>query len=455
VIMSLQTIAETIGLAPPGSSATVTGWSVDSRTIQPNDCFFALRGPLHDGHDYVASVLERGAAVAIVEKPVAAEGLQLHVANTTDALQALGREARKMWGGIVVGVTGSAGKTSTKDVIASLLATSFPTGRTVGNLNNHLGLPLSILRLPGESKAAVLEMGMNHAGEIRELAEIALPDIGVVTNVGWAHTENFPDGIEGVSRAKSELIQMLPREGTAVLNADDDRVKEFARFHAGRSVLFGFSKDAEIHAEAVSLTPEGARFRTLGVEFESPLAGKHAVSNVLAGIAVAHVMGIAPEKLRDAVRTLSPGKMRGERSVRNGVTVINDCYNANPEAMRSMLELLRATPGSRRIAVLGEMLELGREAEVLHRKTGRFAAEQGIDAVIGIRGAGRWMVDEAMAAGLSGSAALFFDTPEEAGKFLRDYLKTGDVVLFKGSRGVHVERALEAAFANDCAGAAK
>ena len=189
--------------------------------------------------------------------------------------------------------------------------------------------------------------------------------------------------------------------------------------------------------------------------FESPLAGRHGVSNVLAGIAVAHVMGIAPEKLVEAVRTLTQGKMRGERSLRNGIKVINDCYNANPEAMRSMIELLRDTPATRHIAVLGEMLELGREAETLHRIVGRFAAEQGIHAVIGIRGAGRWIVDEAIAAGLSGGAASFFSTPEEAGEFLRTFLKPGDAVLFKGSRGVHVERALEGAFAEDTAGAAQ
>jgi len=321
----------------------------------------------------------------------------------------------------------------------------------MGNLNNHLGLPLSILRLPDDCRVAVLEMGMNHEGEIRELAGIAAPQIGVVTNVGWAHTENFADGIEGIARAKSELIQALPREGTAVLNADDDRVRGFARLHPGKSVLFGFAEDADVRAEDVSLTAEGARFRALGVEFESPLAGRHGVSNVLAGIAVAHAMGIAPEKLREAVRTLTPGKMRGERSVRQGITIIDDCYNANPEAMRSMLELLRDTPAARRIAVLGEMLELGREAGPLHRKTGRFVAEQGIHAVIGIRGAGRWMVDEAIAAGLSSGAAFFFESPEEAGDFLKTYLKSGDAVLFKGSRGVHVDRALERAFAEQAA----
>lgn len=447
MIMSFETIAGLIGTPPLAKGPAVTGWSIDSRTVARGDCFFALRGPVFDGHDFVASVFERGAAVAIVDHETGAGGPQMLVPDTTVALQTLGRGARLKWGGTVVGVTGSAGKTTTKDTIAGLLSTTFMTGRNIGNLNNHLGLPLSILRLPDDCQVAVLEMGMNHEGEIRELAGIAGPQIGVVTNVGWAHTENFADGIEGIARAKSELIEALPREGTAVLNADDERVRGFAKLHAGPSVLFGFAEAADVRAENVSLTPEGARFRVLGVEFESPLAGRHGVSNVLAGIAVAHAMGIAPEKLREAVKTLSPGKMRGERSVRNGITIINDCYNANPEAMRSMLELLRDTPATRRIAVLGEMLELGREAGPLHRNIGRFAREQGIHAVIGIRGAGRWMVDEAIAAGLSSGAALFFETPEEAGEFLKNYLKSGDAVLFKGSRGVHVERALEGAFA--------
>jgi UDP-N-acetylmuramoyl-tripeptide--D-alanyl-D-alanine ligase len=449
VTLSTGTIARLIGAERPAVTADISGWSIDSRTVAPGDCFFALRGPTHDGHHFVASVFERGAAIAIVEREAGVRGLQMLVPDTAVALQNLGRGARQAWGGTVVGVTGSAGKTTTKDVIASLLSTTFPTGRNIGNLNNHLGLPLSILRLPDDCKVAVLEMGMNHEGEIRELCAIAQPQIGVVTNVGWAHTENFVDGIDGIARAKSELIQALPRNGTAVLNADDERVRAFSKLHPGRNIVFGFSEDAHVRAENVTLTPQGARFRTLGVDFESPLAGRHGVSNLLAGIAVAHVMGIAPEKLRDTVRMLTPGKMRGERSLRNGITIIDDCYNANPEAMRSMLELLRDTPATRRIAVLGEMLELGREAGTLHRKVGRFAAEQGIHAVIGIRGAGRWMVDEAMAAGLSGGAALFFDTPEEAGEYLKTFLKPGDAVLFKGSRGVHVERVLELAFADD------
>ncbi|MEP6714428.1 MAG: UDP-N-acetylmuramoyl-tripeptide--D-alanyl-D-alanine ligase [Terriglobia bacterium] len=445
--VSIAGIAAAIGAKIEGpGDASVSGWSIDSRTLNPGDCFFALRGPSHDGHDHVAEVFEKGASIAIVERAMNHSGPQLVVDDTSLALQRLGHDVRKRWGGAVVAVTGSAGKTTTKDTIASLVATQFRTGRTVGNFNNHLGVPLSILRMPDKSQVGVLELGMNHAGEIRELAHIAMPTIGVVTNVGWAHTEFFEDGIEGVASAKRELIEELPPNGTAVLNADDPRVREFARVHRGRTILFGFSSDAEVRAQNVEMRPSGTRFSCLGVDFEAPVTGRHAVSNVLAGIAAARALYIAPERLRDAVRGLSIGRMRGERMERRGVTIINDCYNANPEATRSMLEVLRDTPSGRRIAVLGEMLELGPEAETLHRGIGHFAAGKGIHAVIGIRGAARFMVDEARKSGMSDSAALFFDTSEEAGDFVRDYVRAGDAILFKGSRGVQVEKALERAF---------
>ena len=444
--LSTTSIAEMIGAAQPEREKTASGWSIDSRTVNPGDCFFALRGPTNDGHDYVANVAAKGAVAAVVESYVDADIPQLVVPDSLVALQQLARTVRMRWGGTVVGVTGSAGKTTTKDAIASLLSVGFPTGRTVGNYNNHFGVPLSILRLPDHCRAAVIEMGMNHAGEIRKLCEIAKPQIGVVTNVGWAHTEFFADGIDGVARAKRELIEELPADGIAVLNADDEHVRDFGQVHPGRSILFGCAEDAEVRAEDLHLCANRSRFRCLGVDFESPLTGRHGVSNSLAAIAVSYAMGIVPDRLTDAVRTLAIGKMRGERFERAGVTIIDDSYNANPEAMRSMLELLRGTPARRRIAVLGEMLELGREAESLHRGVGKFAAEQGIDAVLGIRGAARSMVKGAMEAGLSDSAALFFDSAEEAGDFLKAYVRRGDAILFKGSRGVQVEKALQKAF---------
>src|SRR5713101_4357320 len=209
-----------------GTGGLVSGWSVDTRTLAAGDLYFALRGPSHDGHDYVEEAIRKGAAGVVVDRPMEGVRNALVVYDTLGALQSLAGWARKRWGGQVIGVTGSAGKTTTKDAIATLLSAEMKVGKTIGNLNNHVGAPLSILRLPEECRVAILEMGMNHAGEIRALAEIACPNVGVVTNVGYAHTEYF-DNIEGVALAKRELIEALPADGVAVLNADDSRVVEF------------------------------------------------------------------------------------------------------------------------------------------------------------------------------------------------------------------------------------
>jgi UDP-N-acetylmuramoyl-tripeptide--D-alanyl-D-alanine ligase len=282
-------------------------------------------------------------------------------------------------------------------------------------------------------------MGMNHAGEIRDLAAIAKPDVGVVTNVGYAHMEAF-ESIEEIAAAKRELIESLPTEGTAVLNADDPRVKAMAR---GRTLLYGLSADAHVHGEDLEESAQGMKFRIGGTHFETSLSGRHSVSNILAGLAVAQVYGIAPEQLVDTVKNLQPGKMRGERFDHRGILVLNDCYNSNPDAVRAMLDVLRDTPARRRIAVLGEMLELGRWAEPLHRDVGNYAVGQGIDVLVGIRGAAWSLVDAAKLAGLSAGAALFFDDPADAGRAVRSIAQPGDTILFKGSRGVHVEKALE------------
>jgi len=446
----------------------VSGWSVDTRTQNAGDVYFALRGPNYDGHSFIAAAAEKGAAAVVVERrwadqgaaPIGAPGGaqfggaqsggaqfgrapfaadELLVDDTLKALEELGAWARSHWGGEVIGVTGSAGKTTTKDAIAHLLAAEMPVGKTVGNFNNQVGVPLSILRLPDGCRAAVLEIGMNHAGEIRDLAAIAKPQIGVVTNVGYAHVEFF-DSIEGVAAAKRELIEALPSDGVAVLNADDPRVARFGEAHPGRTVTFGFAGTADVRAESIEATAAGARFRALGVDFETGLTGSHAVSNLLAAIAVAREFGVAPERLREPVRTFTVGKMRGERIEHNGITIWNDCYNANPEAVELMIGVLSQTPAARRIAVLGEMLELGQASDALHRQVGRYAAEHGIDLVIGVRGSARALVD---AAGAAGVAARFFEEPAEAGDFVRSIARPGDAILFKGSRGVRMELALE------------
>jgi UDP-N-acetylmuramoyl-tripeptide--D-alanyl-D-alanine ligase len=444
----LKWVAAQLGIETD-TDREVTGWSVDSRTLRPGDLFFALRGPNHDGHGYVAEVLAKGAVAAVVDRAVAeAAGRVLRVEDSLAALQKLAGRARAEWAGDVVGVTGSAGKTTTKDAIAEMLSEGFKTAKTEGNLNNHVGLPLSLLRVDETARVAVLEMGMNHAGEIRALAEIAHPNTGVVTNVGWAHIENF-DSIDGIAAAKRELIESLPDSGTAVLNADDERVAAFAEVHRGPAVFYGQAPSADVRAEDVEYSLDGTRFRVGSVKFESPMTGRHSVSNLLAAIAVAGVYGIAPDRLTARVKKLLPGKMRGERFQHRGILVYNDCYNSNPDAARAMLGVLRDTPARRRIAVLGEMLELGHWAEPLHRDVGNYAAECGIDVLVGLRGAACYMLDAAKRSGLRAGAAFFFEDPGPAGDLVRSLAQPGDAILFKGSRGVHVERVLERFLASE------
>ncbi len=427
-------------IAGAAGETLVSGWSIDSRTAAAGDLFFAIKGEHLDGHAFVDAVLARGAAAAVVSE-LSAQGPLLLVKDTLDALQSLARWARRRWNRPMVAVTGSAGKTSTKEIIAALLSVRFKVGKNEGNFNNHIGLPLSILRLSDDAEVAVLEMGMNHAGEIRQLVSIAEPEHGVVTNVGYAHVENF-ESIEGVAGAKRELIEGLPAAGVAILNADDERVALFAASHAGRNVTYGFSPRAEIRAQEAEIAADHAAFTVEGVRFRTALAGRHSVSNILAGIAVAHVFGIKPAELVAAVANLSPGKMRGERKVWRGATVLNDAYNSNPEAARNMLDVLRDEPAERRIAVLGEMRELGAMSEQLHRELGAYAAQAGIDVVVGIQGAARFLVESVLAAGSRADAGIYFDGPEAAGDFLKDFVKAGDAILFKGSRGTKVETAL-------------
>ncbi len=439
MILSLKKVAELLQVARPVTDALITGWSIDSRTAQSGDLFFAFAGAHHDGHDYVAEVIARGAVAAVVERPM--PGLPvLQVSNVEAALAQLATAIRGTWGGTVIAVTGSAGKTSTKDMVAALISVEHATGKTVGNLNNHLGVPLSLLRLSNEARYGVLEMGMNHAGEIRHLCQIAKPQVAVVTNVGYAHIENF-SSIEAIAGAKRELVESLPADGLAVLNYDDERVREFT--FSGRRVRYGLNEGADIRPEWVEFRPTETAFRLNGVEFRSPLTGRHSLSNLLAGLTVAREFGTSLEKLEPAVRSLTPAKMRGERREVAGMTILDDCYNSNPDAARAMLDVLATTPAGRHIAVLGEMLELGPWAEELHRGVGKYAAQTGVTVLLGIRGAARHLVDAGRASGLDAGAALFFERPEEAGDYLRTIARAGDAILFKGSRGVRTELALE------------
>jgi len=444
MMLALQEVAQALGCDVMPPAQHVSGWSVDTRTVQRGDMFFALRGPRHDGHDHLTEAFGKGAAAAVVEREPDApvEGTLLRVTDSGEALAQLAAWARLRWGGTVVAVTGSAGKTTTKDAIAHVLSRFLTVGKTAGNFNNHVGVPLSILRLPDGARVAVLELAMNHTGEIRKLAEIACPRIGVVTNVGYAHAGNF-SSIEEVAGAKRELIESLPPGGTAVLNADDERVLAFRDAHPGDTITFGFSETADVRATAFERTQQGSRFHLEGEGWvETKLDGRHGVRNALAALAVARLFGIAQDAAAAQLASLEAGEMRGRRFVHDGITIIDDSYNSNPEAVRAMLEVLAETPAVRRIAVLGEMLELGRWAEELHRDAGRSVAECKINVLVGIRGAVHHLVDAAVEAGLPAGAAYFFDEPEPAGDHLKNIVQPGDVVLFKGSRGAGVDRAL-------------
>jgi UDP-N-acetylmuramoyl-tripeptide--D-alanyl-D-alanine ligase len=443
--------------APPtisNAGGIVTqGYSIDSRTIAPGELFFAVRGERFDGHDFVAAAVERGATAAVVSRarvaslPDAALAAPLLIAeDPLVAMQALAAHVRRVWGKRVVAVTGSAGKTTTKEAIAIALGAKLNVLKSKGNLNNEFGLPMQLLRLEPEHDIAVVEMGMNHLGEIAALARIAAPDWGVVTNVGTAHVENFSDGQAGIARAKFELVASLPASGVAFLNCDDAYVSQFGRDFAGRVVYFGAGPCADPQILLVTEDISGLHIRYRAREEEGTLTlqllGAHNAQNAMAGLAVALEAGVSLEAAAAALASLTAGDKRGQVLEIAGATVLNDSYNSNPEALRSMIQTLATRPAKRRILVAGEMLELGEQGPALHADCGKSAAEAGLDLVIGVRGNARHL---AAAACTGGVASLFVPDAEDAGRWMQTNLRPGDVVLVKGSRGVHLERAIEIA----------
>ncbi len=426
---------------------TVSGFSIDSRTLQPGELFFAVTGERLNGHDYVAAAFQAGAAAAVVKKDELARFADkkslLVVDDTLVALQNLGFATRRVWGKQLIAVTGSAGKTTTKEAIAHLLGKRKRVLKSQGNLNNHFGLPLQLLRLEPEQEVAVIELGMSHPGEIAALTKICQPDVGVVTCVAPVHLEGF-DSVAGIARAKYELIEGLHAGATAVLNADDEYVSQFGRDFHGKVVQFGIRRAADVCGEDVrhhgsegssfTLVVEGTRERV-----KLPLLGQHNVLNALAATATALQYGLTPSECARALEELQPAEKRGEMIYLAGATIINDCYNSNPAALQTMVDTLVGLPARRRIVVAGEMLELGRAAEALHRECGAYM-EGKVDLLLGVRGMARYMVDEAEKVGLY---AEFAETPEAAAEFLATEIRSGDALLFKASRGVRLEKALE------------
>lgn len=458
---TVEEVASALGVRAPGGVdplARLAGVSINSRTVARGELFVAIHGPRHDGHSFVVEALEAGALAAVVAGDRLAEYSEPHrsrllgVPDTLAALQNLAQAVRERWGRRVAAVTGSAGKTTTKEILAALLAARFRVLKSEGNLNNEYGLPLQLLRLEETDEAAVVELGMSHAGELKRLAEIARPDVGVVTRVAAVHLEFFTS-VDEIALAKRELIEGLAgRESVAVLNADDSRVSRFAEVAPGRVLTYGVAEPADFRAEnIVDRGLNGTEFDFVSPRERAhlvlPLAGRHNVSNALAALAAASVWGVGSAVAREVFPKLEATGMRGRvLHYEAGFTVINDCYNSNPAALAAMTGLLANTPASgRHILAAGEMLELGATSAELHREAGRAAAATGkLDWIVGVQRDAESFVRGAVDAGHPAARAKIFASSEEAGAFLADLVKPGDVVLVKGSRGVRMERIVEA-----------
>jgi UDP-N-acetylmuramoyl-tripeptide--D-alanyl-D-alanine ligase len=476
-------IAAALGVAAPAGIAAGTelvGVSIDSRTVGGGELFVAIHGPRHDGHDHLAGAFERGALAAVVAReryaglPEDMRQKVFAVDNTLAALHRLAARACEIWrtakpGRRIGAVAGSVGKTTTKEILAALVGARFRVLKTQGNLNNEYGLPLTLLQVEDDHEAIVLEMGMSHRGELKRLAQIARPDVGVITRVAVEHLEFFAS-IDEIALAERELIENLPwPNATAVLNADDERVAQFAAVARGAVIWFGTeanTKGAAGIATAAGKNGQRDEFRAENIEergvegsafdfvsplgrsrLELPLIGRHNVMNAVAALAAASVWGIDAADAKKVFPGLVPADKRGE-VVRyaEGFTVINDTYNSSPTALNALAELLASTPGySRRILAAGEMRELGASSVELHGECGAAVAGlKRIDWIVGVTGDAAELVRAAVDAGHEKNRAKYFEDSVEAGKFFAEFIQPGDLLLLKGSRGVKMEKILDA-----------
>ena len=477
-------IAAALGVAAPAAVAAETvlaGVSIDSRSVSSGELFVAIHGPRHDGHDHLAGAFERGAPAAIVSQerfarlPKEIQGRAFAVDDTLAALHRLAARACEVWragkpGRCIGGVAGSVGKTTTKEILAALVGTRFRVLKTQGNLNNEYGLPLTLLQVEDDHEAIVLEMGMSHRGELARLAQIARPEVGVITRVAVEHLEFF-SSIDEIALAERELIEHLPwPEATAVLNADDERVARFDEVARGPVIWFGTESQIKAaggqSASSGSKNGRGNEFRAENIEgrgiegsafdfvspagrmrLDLPLIGRHNVMNAVAALAAASVWGIDATDARKVFPALVPADKRGE-VVRfaERFTVINDTYNSSPTALNALAELGASTPGYRRkILAAGEMRELGASSAQLHRECGVAIAGLGkVDWIVGVAGDAGELIRAAVGAGHENNRARYFEDSVEAGRFLADFIQPGDLLLLKGSRGVKMEKILEA-----------
>ncbi|MFS4095995.1 UDP-N-acetylmuramoyl-tripeptide--D-alanyl-D-alanine ligase [Streptomyces sp. AF1A] len=454
IALSLAEIAAVVGGQThdiPDPSVQVTGPVVrDSREVVPGSLFAAFVGERVDGHDYARAVVQAGAVAVLASRPVGVPAIV--VEDVQSALGALARHVVRRLGATLVALTGSAGKTSTKDLIAQVLQRKAPTVFTPQSLNNEIGLPLTALSATEETKFLVLEMGARGIGHIRYLTELTPPRIGLVLNVGTAHIGEF-GGREQIAQAKGEMVEALPEDGTAILNADDPLVRAMSSRTKAKVVLFGESAEADVRAENVRLTDSGQpsfRLHTPSgaCDVTMRLYGEHHVSNALAAAAVAHELGMSAEEIATALSEAdSLSRWRMEVTERpDGVTIVNDAYNANPESMRAALRALAAMGKGRRTwAVLGKMAELGDEALAEHDAVGRLAVRLNVSKLVAVGGIeASWLQLGAYNEGSWGEESVHVSDAQAAIDLLRSELRPGDVVLVKASRSVGLESVAQA-----------
>jgi len=441
-----------------GDPVSVIGrFAIDSRRVEAGDFFVAIKGERFDGHEFVGDALAKGATGLLVHAegtPAAGNDsrapVTIQVADTTRALQDVAREVRRRSGATVVAITGSAGKTTTKEVAADFLEARYRVFRNRGNLNNHIGLPLSLLELRSKPEIAVVELGMNHPGEIRTLVGIAEPEIRVWTNVGDAHL-GFFESPDAIAEAKAEILEQARATDVLVANANDPRVMSRTEWFMGRVVTFGINTAADVAANRVEhrgLTGTAARLQVGDETFEvqTPLLGLGNLSNVLAATAVALQFDVPVSQIVERAANLRPATHRGELlRLPGGITLVDDSYNSSPSALRQTLGTLAVAQGcARRVAVLGEMLELGAHADRLHRESGRAAAEAKLDLLITVGGAPAGaMAEAAITAGMAAGKVTHVPNREAAADLAVQWIRPGDLVLVKGSRGIGTDLVVE------------
>lgn len=432
-------------VAPAFAEVSFCGANFDSRNLRPGELFIAVTGA-RNGHAFIPNALEKGAAAVLVSEPVREDIPAIYVSDTVTALQDIARGYRESLSLRVVGVTGSVGKTTTKEMIAAVLGTTYRTQKTPENFNNGLGLPVTVLRLDRDDEAAVLEMGMNHFGEIALLTRIAQPDIAVITNIGTMHMENLGSR-EGILQAKLEILEGLRPGGLAVFNGDNDLLSSVAeQYHA---VTFGLGANNDVRAEHITTENDITHFTAdafgTSMEITLPTVGEHNILNALAAIAVGLKCGVAPERIESGLADFHNTGMRQHIYDCRGVKIIEDCYNAGPESMEAAFGVLGSYPG-RKLAALGGMLELGELAPQAHYRVGTLAA-QTADVLFAYGANSEQTVRGALDAGMKN--AKYFESHEELAQALKAELRAGDNLLVKGSRGMKMERVLRLLDMND------